>query len=598
MLIRNEYGSPVYWRMFNPTDTWFVAGVSEGVVQPGENIGPLSHQAGRFKLELKRGSVFGPFVSSAGAIYNVGDSYVLRSDERLEPDQAVPPTPPATVRQTVTGFDISVHAFPFGNGFPASSFPVQTLMGYPVSQAYGLCGGMAYATRDYFEAGKPIPGTSTPPTGGWLFDYLWQRLLDSFNLPLGSGAPAHYFLLQSPALADAGPPTALGVLSRMGEMVGIQWPRVRAVIDSNQLCPLGLIYHKTADPAKIFDQHQVLAYGYEITGSTVTLLINDPNEPRKEQRLVLDTSDINVLRVSYTGYSTIWAFFATDYVFNQPPETNVTHSWDSGWRSIGRIVFGSEIISMGPSNISIFGRGIENALWWSESSNGSSWNNWTSLGGVITSAPGGASWGPGRMDIFARGGDGKLCHTWRNNGAWSGNWESLGGQSQIVGGPDACSWGPNRLDVFARGTDSQLYHIWYHGNGWSDWQSLGGTLTSDPTAVSWGDGRIDVFARGSDLSLQHIWYDGGGWSNWESLGGILSSSPDAASWGPNRLDVFVRGADGALWTLWYDGTWQGWTSLGGAIAYATDPSSVALGPNRLAVIATGLDASLWIKNYS
>lgn len=64
-----------------------------------------------------------------------------------------------------------------------------------------------------------------------------------------------------------------------------------------------------------------------------------------------------------------------------------------------------------------------------------------------------------------------------------------------------------RLDIFACGQDNALWHKWYDGR-WSDWESLGGVITSDPGAVSWGNGRIDVFARGQDNALWHKWYDG------------------------------------------------------------------------------------------
>lgn len=594
VLIRSEYGSPVFWRMFNPGDRLFWVGVKEGTVAAGTTIGPLSHPEGRFKLELKRSGLGGPFLSSAGAIYNQGDAYVLRADGRLEPDVPQQPPAPPSVRRVVAGFDIAVHGFPFPNSFPASSFPVQELLGFPVAQRYGLCGGMAYATRDCFETGIPVPGTAQPPIGGRVFDWLWQRLLDSFNLPFGAGAPPHYLLLQSPALADAGPPTAFGVLSRMGEMIRLQWPRVRDTIDQGRLCPIAVVYVKTPNPGDIFQNHQVTVFGYEIAESLVTLLINDPNVPRVEQRLTIDVSDENVFRLGYSAQSPVWAFFATDYLFKRPWFDGApARGWDSGWRSVGRIIVDSpELVSMRPSNVAIFGRGIENALWWGESNDGGPWGNWTSLGGTITSSPGGASWANGRMDIFARGAAGSLVHTWRINNAWTGDWDDLGGQ--IVGGPDACSWGPNRLDVFVRGTDNALHHIWYE-HSWGSWESLGGELSSDPTAVCWGNGRIDVFARDADQSLVHRWYDGN-WHDWESLGGVLSSAPDVASWGPNRLDVFVRGTDNALWTLVYDGNWHGWTSLGGAII--SDPTSVGLGPDRLAVVAAGLDLGLWIKNYS
>ncbi|MGW5667374.1 hypothetical protein, partial [Micromonospora sp. NPDC003776] len=58
------------------------------------------------------------------------------------------------------------------------------------------------------------------------------------------------------------------------------------------------------------------------------------------------------------------------------------------------------------------------------------------------------------------------------------------------------------------------------------------------------------FVRGTDNALYHKWYDNG-WSDWESLGGVLTSAPAAASWGSDRIDVFVGGADEAMWHKWW-----------------------------------------------
>jgi len=605
MQIANRYtAAPVYWRMFNPEDTLFWAGVGEGVARPGQGIGPLQHRSGRFKLELRERGVAGAFIMPAGQVFAVGGRWVLEADGRLvpAPSPAPPPAPaPTPVTRRVPGFDVMTHAFAFPNSFPFTSFPVQEIAGIRLKDSsYGLCGGMAYAVRDCFEAGRAMPAATTPPVGGPLFDFLWRRLIDSFNLPFGAGAPSNYLTLMSPALADAGPPTFFGVRSRADEMITRSWPRVRASIDQGRLCPIALVLCKSADIGEIFQNHQVLVFGYEIAGSLVTLLIYDPNEPGREVRLTLDVATVNRHDVRYSARLNpgrrVWCFFPTDYVFALPPDIQGA-AWDGGWRSLGRIIASApELVAMTPSHLAVFGRGIEGALWMSQTvrdaNGGEVWSPWSSLGGTITSAPGGAAWSDGRMDLFARGGDGTLQHIWFDGGRWW-PWETLGAPSTIAGGPDACSWAPGRLDVFARGTDGQIWHMVFE-RGWSGWMPLGLEATSDPAAVSWGEGRIDLFARGPDLRLWHRWYEGG-WSAWEPLGGVLTSGPDVASWGPGRLDVFVRGADQALWQLCYDGRWQPWRSLGGTIL--TDPSAVAPARDRIAVVATGADLGLWMKRY-
>lgn len=146
---------------------------------------------------------------------------------------------------------------------------------------------------------------------------------------------------------------------------------------------------------------------------------------------------------------------------------------------------------------------------------------------------------------------------------WS-NWEDLGGV--LTSAPTVASWQPNRLDVFVRGTDNALYHKWWDGSRWLDWESLGGVLTSPPGAVSWGPNRIDVFARGTDNTLFHKWWDGSRWNDWESLGGVLTSGPAVSSRRTNQLDVFVRGTGNRLYMRSWNGSrWLDWEDLGGQI---------------------------------
>ena len=77
---------------------------------------------------------------------------------------------------------------------------VPGVISIPIGDASnGLCGGMAFAARDYFEAGRIPPNGTTAPGEGRLFDFLCERLFDSFDLPMG---PARYLELMSPLLAD------------------------------------------------------------------------------------------------------------------------------------------------------------------------------------------------------------------------------------------------------------------------------------------------------------------------------------------------------------------------------------------------------------
>jgi len=273
---------------------------------------------------------------------------------------------------------------------------------------------MVYTVRDYYEAGSPPPKDQTAPSTGPLFDYLVDRLLASFNLPLG---PTKYMYLMNPSLPDhetIASNMGFAPRGRAWVMINEEWPKIKANLDCGRMCPLGLIRLKSSDPFQMGQNHQVLAFGYDLTGTNLRINIYDPNYPNRDDvTMSLSTADPqHTTPVSYSTGEVVWCFFCPDYSFSYPP-------------------------------------GVPR---------GSQWSNWESLGGVLSSAP------------------------------------------------DVCSWGPGRLDGFVRGTDNALYHKWYDGR-WSDWESLGGVLTSDPSAVSWGSGRIDVFVRGSDNALYHKWYD-------------------------------------------------------------------------------------------
>jgi hypothetical protein len=158
---------------------------------------------------------------------------------------------------------------------------VPGLVSIPVGDASdGLCGGMVFAVRDYFETGRPPPQDSSPPAEGTpLFRYLVDRLFDSFDLPMG---PTRYLKLMSPALPDGD-----GALARLGigphgrawQMIRQEWPRIRAEIDRGHPSPIGLVRVKSWNPFDLKMNHQVLAYGYDIQGDRLVLRLYDPNRP-------------------------------------------------------------------------------------------------------------------------------------------------------------------------------------------------------------------------------------------------------------------------------------------------------------------------------
>lgn len=241
--------------------------------------------------------------------------------------------------------------------------------------------------------------------------------------------------------------------------------------------------------------------------------------------------------------------------------------WMQGYEQIGPGFISSNPVAVsggGSDLVDVFARGIGandgvyHKVW-----KNSVWSDWQRLGSMNTLSGPGLSWEPTRrLDVFVRGTDNAL-YVYQYNptiDGWEGPWPLDG---QISSSPAAIALANGPVHVFARGMDNALWHRWYDG-GWQNWESLGGPLggqispdpESGPSVASWGPGRLDVFVRGTDDAVWRKWSANGGasWSNWESLGGVVTSSPASISRAPNLIEVFVRGTDSKLYHKWWDGT--------------------------------------------
>jgi hypothetical protein len=176
---------------------------------------------------------------------------------------------------------------------------------------------MVFAARDYFEAGRTPPsGGSAPAEGSPLFEYLVARLLASFNAPAGV---LRYLELMNPLLPDGETPlTDFGPLhGRAFQMICQQWPSIQRDLDAGHPVPLGLIKVKSSDVGDLGKNHQVLAYGYDLDGTDLTIYVYDPNYPdRDDIRLLLSIAQpSSPTSVTYAAPlpETVYCFFRTDY---------------------------------------------------------------------------------------------------------------------------------------------------------------------------------------------------------------------------------------------------------------------------------------------
>lgn len=225
----------------------------------------------------------------------------------------------------VPGFQPSRHGFRFANAWPSQpdlAIRLPLVGSVKVGDAAdGLCGGMVYAVRDYYEAGVSPPPGPMPEAGTLLYRYIVTRLFDSFDLPRGALTYYAWMNLPNGDQLVRGRPIH-GVAWRT---VIRQWPRVRADIDAGHPSPLGLITVRSVNPRDLAKCHQALAYAYDLTGSMVTLRVYDPNtDPDGADNcvLVMDighpdqrTSTRHNLAIPHP----IRGFFRTSYAPEVPP---------------------------------------------------------------------------------------------------------------------------------------------------------------------------------------------------------------------------------------------------------------------------------------
>jgi hypothetical protein len=163
------------------------------------------------------------------------------------------------------GFVPSRHGFAFTNTWPSEAailLPAGSRRLRIGNAARGLCGGMVFAALDYWQA-RAEPPSARPASGTPLYQFIVRRLIDSWQLPAGVARYYHW-------MSRPGPDVARRTIEG-------QWPRIRASLDAGQPAALGVVTVATAWPGALGHNHQVLAYGYSVTGSVVSLGVYDPN---------------------------------------------------------------------------------------------------------------------------------------------------------------------------------------------------------------------------------------------------------------------------------------------------------------------------------
>jgi hypothetical protein len=232
-------------------------------------------------------------------------------------------------RVRVRGFLPTRNGLHFTNSWPSEPDYTVNIAGIKLklgNATNGLCGGMVYTVKDLFDTGLlPPADTANPADGSPLFNYLVARLTHSFDWD-----DVNQYLSWIQMRDNDTRLFSIILISRglPWHEIKEEWPKVKADLDANRLAPLGLV-HGQEPPTVGFltgiqdlgDCHQVLAWGYDLDGTNLTVHIYDPDFIGNENTITLNIGDPQhrtPIGVSNNPPGFFRGFFRTHYTYHDP----------------------------------------------------------------------------------------------------------------------------------------------------------------------------------------------------------------------------------------------------------------------------------------
>lgn len=209
-----------------------------------------------------------------------------------------------------TNFMPLKHGFHFQNSFTDKI--ISTSFGK--IETKGRCGGMSYASLDYYFSGilvpshepKDFPNKMYPPDGSLFSDYIYERSISSlFSL---SSFKFFDWTLQKDNVESLR--KSVSYKTKMEE-----FPKLKYSVDKGNPVVIGLIGARKA--SEITKNHQVVAYGYDSDSKEnyIIIYLYDSNFPGKEVILECSCSDCSFK--TSTGQE--WrGFFVQEYSPKKP----------------------------------------------------------------------------------------------------------------------------------------------------------------------------------------------------------------------------------------------------------------------------------------
>jgi hypothetical protein len=226
----------------------------------------------------------------------------------------------------------SRNGFQFSNNnWPSVPDYTISILGHPITLGNannGLCGGMAYTVNDLFQTRllppvdaadpmlNPLPGTP-------LFNYIVARLTNSFDEP-DVNQYLSWIQMSNHDTTVCGEVIAHGLA---WHEITEEWPKVRGDLDSGRPSPLGLVHGQEPPTVGFFtgiqdlgDCHQVLAWGYDLDGTDLTIYIYDPDTMGNDNTITLNIgSPGHTTPISVSNWGGFFrGFFHTHYQYHDP----------------------------------------------------------------------------------------------------------------------------------------------------------------------------------------------------------------------------------------------------------------------------------------
>jgi hypothetical protein len=221
----------------------------------------------------------------------------------------------------VKDFVPSRNGFKFPNAFPGVPLPDAIAKLIDASKSvYGLCGGMCFSVIDFARSGlRPpevdrVPGRESP-----LYDYIARRQLASWGV-LSTQVLRYVKWMSYPD-------------DKAQEKTLRSWYELRKGLNKGDLTVLGLIYRDLRETLRVWDNHQVLAYGYtKQPDGAIHIHLYDPNYPKNDDIFIKATSTTvthengvkkpGLLVEQFWGQNKIrdmHGFFVVPYQYEAPP---------------------------------------------------------------------------------------------------------------------------------------------------------------------------------------------------------------------------------------------------------------------------------------